>query len=398
MKILKVYIGLKRDIYILGVFRLIVGMGYFVIPYLSIYLTDELGISVSKAGLIIAAANIFCIPMLTLGGLLTKRYLPEHIVIGSQLLTAFSYISVIIVPNIESKVILSILGFGFSNFTTPAFDACIGMYAKKEERQKAFSLMYLCLNIGVAIGSLIVGSLYKINPNIIFVGNAVAVLIGIGILSSYFFHTKSTRKEMQEYSEVVSKCVESKEKKRFSLDKKVIFCIVFINALIYGQVSFLLPLYLNENLIDNGTVIYGILMTVNAIGVIVISPIATQIFAKHRLIAAILFAELFFMVGYGTYAVSNSVAIIVLSTILWTAGEVLFSVHQIPYLIKGEEKNRVGIISAFASAFNKAGSILSSLLGASLIYIMGYNKSWILISMLAGFATVLCLILYKKNR
>lgn len=61
MRILNVYKGLNKDMYILALYRLISGMGYFVIPYLSLFLTNELTISVIVAGSIVAGANFLCI-------------------------------------------------------------------------------------------------------------------------------------------------------------------------------------------------------------------------------------------------------------------------------------------------------------------------------------------------
>ena len=123
MRILNVYKGLNKDMYILALYRLISGMGYFVIPYLSLFLTNELTISVIVAGSIVAGANFLCIPTLYISGRITEKIGPKKTIIISQILAAMSYILVVICPVNYIKVCFAVLGLCFASVVVPAMDA-----------------------------------------------------------------------------------------------------------------------------------------------------------------------------------------------------------------------------------------------------------------------------------
>ena len=181
MRILNVYKGLNKDMYILALYRLISGMGYFVIPYLSLFLTNELTISVIVAGSIVAGANFLCIPTLYISGRITEKIGPKKTIIISQILAAMSYILVVICPVNYIKVCFAVLGLCFASVVVPAMDAWATIKNPDEDRRKAFSLLYLSQNIGFAIGSLIIGVAYKTNPNLVFIGDAITTLLAVGI-------------------------------------------------------------------------------------------------------------------------------------------------------------------------------------------------------------------------
>lgn len=182
MRILNVYKGLNKDMYILALYRLISGMGYFVIPYLSLFLTNELTISVIVAGSIVAGANFLCIPTLYISGRITEKIGPKKTIIISQILAAMSYILVVICPINYIKVCFAVLGLCFASVVVPAMDAWATIKNPDEDRRKAFSLLYLSQNIGFAIGSLIIGVAYKTNPNLVFIGDAITTLLAVGMI------------------------------------------------------------------------------------------------------------------------------------------------------------------------------------------------------------------------
>ena len=93
-----IYKGLNRDMYTLALYRFISGMGYFVIPYLSLFLTGELKISVIISGIVIAGANLFCIPVLYISARITEKLGPKNTIIITQIISALSYIIVVICP------------------------------------------------------------------------------------------------------------------------------------------------------------------------------------------------------------------------------------------------------------------------------------------------------------
>ena len=67
-KALDYYRGLPREIYVLFVSRIINSMGAFVRPFLTIFLTSNLGFSEAQTGLITTIAIFLYVPGSMLGG------------------------------------------------------------------------------------------------------------------------------------------------------------------------------------------------------------------------------------------------------------------------------------------------------------------------------------------
>ena len=86
--------------------------------------------------------------------------------------------------------------------------------------------------------------------------------------------------------------------------------------------------------------------------------------------------------GYGTYGFGTNNIEFVMITILWSIGEVLFSINYMAYIVQNTEKYLVPRVAAMAAIFNKVGVILSSVIGGAFISEVGYLKSWMCISII----------------
>lgn len=369
-----IYKGLNRDMYTLALYRFISGMGYFVIPYLSLFLTGELEISVIISGIVIAGANLFCIPVLYISARITEKIGPKNTIIITQIISALSYIIVVICPYNILKIWFTIVGLCLSSVAVPSMDTWATIKNSDGDRRKVFSLLYLAQNIGFAIGSLVIGFAYKINPDFVFIGDAITTFLAVGIL---YINTEDTKAELFKKDNTKNVKLDLK----IGISIKVFMFIILLNALAYGQLSFMLPVFLRR-VTTNGTVLYGFVMAVNAILVIILSPIFTQVFKNAKLIDVIILSELLFALGYGTYGFGTNNIEFVMITILWSIGEVLFSINYMAYIVQNTEKYLVPRVAAMAAIFNKVGVILSSVIGGAFISEVGYLKSWTCISII----------------
>ena len=75
------YRGLKKEIYILFIGKLVTAMGSFVWPMMTFLLTTKLGFSDGVATMLIASAGAISLPMALLGGKLADRFPRKNIII-----------------------------------------------------------------------------------------------------------------------------------------------------------------------------------------------------------------------------------------------------------------------------------------------------------------------------
>ena len=131
------YGGLKREIYILFIGRLVTAMGSFVWPMMTFFLTTKLGLSDGTATLLIATASILSFPAALLGGKLADRFSRKSIIIVFDCITVSMYLLAAVLPlNLFTVALLFGAGL-FQPIESPAYDALIADYSTSSQREKA---------------------------------------------------------------------------------------------------------------------------------------------------------------------------------------------------------------------------------------------------------------------
>lgn len=147
------YKGLNRDIWLLAVVNLINRCGTMVIPFLMLYLTSQLGVSLSKAGVVMSLWGVGAFIGSYIGGKLTDR-------IGFHKIQLFSLfaggVGFIILGQLKSYYAICIFTFILAMINEafrPANSAAMGKYSNEENRMRSFTLMRLSFNLGWALGA-----------------------------------------------------------------------------------------------------------------------------------------------------------------------------------------------------------------------------------------------------
>ena len=97
------YGGLKKEIYILFIGRLVTAMGSFVWPMLTFFLTTKLGLSDGTATLMIATSSVLSFPAALLGGKLADRFSRKSIIILFDCCTVSLYLLAAVLPLTDRK-------------------------------------------------------------------------------------------------------------------------------------------------------------------------------------------------------------------------------------------------------------------------------------------------------
>ena len=133
-QLLTQYGGLKREIYILFIGKLVTAMGSFVWPMLTFFLTTKLGLSDGMSTLLIATASVLSFPAALLGGKLADRFSRRSIILLFDCLTVSLYLLAAVLPlTIWTAVILFLAGL-FQTIESPAYDALNADFSTTKQR------------------------------------------------------------------------------------------------------------------------------------------------------------------------------------------------------------------------------------------------------------------------
>ncbi|MBK6947779.1 MAG: MFS transporter [Haliscomenobacter sp.] len=149
---LRSFSGLSRDVWMLGFVSLINRSGAMVIPFLTVYMTQELGFTKPEAGLVMSCFGIGSVIGVYAGGQLTDRFGYYYVQLWSLLLTGAAFFLLMrvqgLIPFAGSIFVLSMVAEAFR----PANFASIAAYARPENVTRSYSLIRLAVNLGFSVG------------------------------------------------------------------------------------------------------------------------------------------------------------------------------------------------------------------------------------------------------
>ncbi len=185
------YSGLSPTVWLLAGVMLINRCGTMVLPFLTLYLTQHLGYSITDAGIIMAVYGIGAFAGTFMGGKLTDRYGFYYVQLLS-LLFAGAFLLVLQLVTGFYGLCASVFIFSlFGDTFRPANQAAVAYYAVPANRTRAFSFNRLAINLGWSIGGGLGGWLAGINYNLLFWADGLTCLAA-GVVLAVFLPKPTT--------------------------------------------------------------------------------------------------------------------------------------------------------------------------------------------------------------
>ena len=367
------YGGLKKEIYILFIGRLVTAMGSFVWPMLTFFLTTKLGLTDGMATLMIATASVLSFPAALLGGKLADRFSRKWIIIVFDCITVSMYLLAAILPMTLFTAILLFAAGLFQTIESPAYDALNADYSTSAQREKAYSLSYLGFNLGYIVGASVAGILFERFVRLAFCINGVAIFISTALIF-FFVHKENA------ITEDVGELCENYSEYEQPIDEKVPVLTVLrqrpvlIGVLLVGCIAsmpanlmgLLLPLQLKDALGEAGATLYGYLNSLNGFVVIVFTPILTVLLKKLTEIPKSILGLLLFLVGNFFFSLGTAASMLFVGMFIFTLGEVIEVLGHNPYAsrrVPASHRGRIGGLSSVVySVFSSCTQYLISFL------------------------------------
>ena len=160
-KFLAPFLHLRREIYILFFGRIVTSMGSLIWPLLTLILKNKLGYDATEIAVITMVMSILQFPMLLLGGKLADTHNRKWIIVLCDMITVVCYIIAGCIPLSGISIVLFYIAGMFANIEGPSYDALVADLSDGDDREQAYSLQYLGMNLGVVIAPTLGGFLFK---------------------------------------------------------------------------------------------------------------------------------------------------------------------------------------------------------------------------------------------
>lgn len=178
----RAYQGLSPSVWLLAGVMLINRCGTMVLPFLTLYLTQQLHYTVADAGIVMAVYGLGAFVGTFLGGRLTDRLGFYYVQLFSLMFGGVFLLLLQLVTNFYalcgSVFLFTLLGDSFR----PANQAAIAHYSDPDTRTRAFSLNRLAINLGWAVGGGLGGWLASIDYSLLFWADGLTCLVASIVL------------------------------------------------------------------------------------------------------------------------------------------------------------------------------------------------------------------------
>ena len=401
------YGGLKREVYILFIGRLVTAMGSFVWPMLTFFLTTKLGLSDGTATLMIATASVLSFPAALMGGKLADRFSRKTIIIVFDCITVSMYLLAAILPLSLFTAFLLFAAALFQTIESPAYDALNADYSTSRQREKAYSLSYLGFNLGYIVGASVAGLLFERFVRLAFCINGLAIFIST-VLILFFVHKKNAITEdaadlSESYSEYEQPIDEKIPVLTVLRQRPVLIGMLLIGCLASmpsSLMGLLLPLQLKDTLGEAGATLYGYLNSLNGFVVIVFTPILTVLLKKLTEIPKVIIGLLLFLTGNLFFSLGTAASMLFVGMFIFTLGEVVEVLGHNPYASRRVPASHRGRVGGISSVIHSIFSSCTQYLISFLLIATGsnYRLIWMVFMVCGLVGAVLYGFMYRPDK
>lgn len=381
--------GLSKEVWWLTLITFINRAGTMVLPFMSLYLTEDLEFTFGQVGWIMTCFGLGSLLGSYLGGKLTDKLGFYKVMICSLLLTGILFVLM--------QYINTFLGFAIGIFMTmtvadtfrPAMFVSLKAYSKPENQTRSLTLIRLAINLGFSfgpfLGGLIIASLDY--SGLFWVDGVTcvsAVILMLVVLKQKEFHVEKM-KQLEHKNELTTSIFKDKP-------YWIFLSVVFLMGFIFLQLFTTMPLFYKEVHMLTEVQI-GLIMSLNGFVIFLLEMplihyIEKKLLNKIRIItwSLVLFSLSFLVLNMSLWS-----GVLIIGMLFITFGEMLafpftnnFAMNRAP---SGKEGRYLAL---YSMAFSFA-HIFSAKTGMEIIARFGFAANWYLMGFLGLLAVVLML-------
>ena len=398
LKLFRQYTGLRKELYILFLCQLIDNAGSLVGPMLTLILSAKMGMSAGEIAIYFLIFTAISLPVHLLGGRLTDKINKKLLINVCDITTSFIYILCGIVGLNRVTLCVYMAGSLLQAAESPAYETLVADFTRSDDRERAYSLSYLGMNLGLVLAPTIGGLMITNHLGLMFILSGVFELISIIIFDIFVRDMHAIHDTSNKYEG------ESGGKNIFAVifENKLLipFILIFsISMLCYNMYGYLMPLDINAVHGEAaGPPLYGTVSSLNCITVLIFTAVLTSLLSKLTSLDKMIVGNLLELAGLVLFVVFLGTSpVYYLAILIFTFGEIVNTVTTRPYMTKRIPINYRGRLIA-------VGTVVSSALMAVGRYFIGKiydgnsTLAWVIVFALYAVTIVGYALMKKPDR
>lgn len=382
----------------MGIMRLFVGFGSMVFSLSSLLMTSVLGMTAGQASIVVMIQAFANAAGAYTGGKLADLWgrKRSYLLFASGALVFYCTCGFIC----RSMWVLPflILGTFSSNACGPVISALVADYTGEEKRVECFSFLYLCVNLGFAVGPTIGGIIFnKHLPLIFFIQGSVYFAVGV-ILFLLIEEVYVPGSAAVAADDLRS---DGESGIRLLLRHKMLCIYIVCLAVVticYAMCNFMLPLQLTDYFGSEVSSTYtGIIWAINGIVIVVLTPAILGILKKNHHFVNCTVGTALYAFGFGMYAFAKTPFMFFASALIWSVGETMISTGSGAFIAGESPESHRGRFQSYYEIARYMGRAASPPICAAVMNAAGYSRTWQLNAVLCIAMGATLFITYRKH-
>lgn len=400
MKLFDQYKGLRKEVYILFIGRIVTRFGSMVWSMLTLILNQKLGFSAAQVSVFLLVSSIVTMLVSLLGGKLADRFNKKHLIVIFDCISIALYLVCAFIPMSQLTVAFIVIAAAGQWAERPAYDALVADMTRSDDRERAYALQYLGTNIGMMVAPTLAGFLFKDYLPLLFVICSVSIGIStvlIGLRVKNIKPVVEPDKLLEKRRDGVSVWTVLKDNKIFFL----FFAAFGLYSAGYTQYNYLMPLDLGRIYGEDGALLFGTVSSTNCIIVVLFSTVILTLFKKVRPAWKILVAEMLLISGFLVFLIFiEFIPAYYIAIVLFTFGEIFATMGASPFLASHSPASHRGRISSLNTVIENLTSSLMLLAVRGFYDNSGYVSAWLFvigIMVVSAVLTVIMIVAEKRG-
>lgn len=329
-------------------------LGSFVVPYLTLYLSEHRGMSPSTTGQIVAVGGFGLLVGNLLGGWSADRVGRKPTLLAALGINVVGVAALACtLPSETAYAVALALALAGAGMYTPAANALIADCTSHAQRPFAYAVHYVCISVGMGLGPLLGGLLAASAFTWLFVGDIATTLVCMALVA---VGVRAPARIARQDSTLGSTLRVWARHPRI-----LVFCgaSFFVVAPLMG-LEYAVPLLVGR-LLQEPLAYIGLVYSINAGCILLLGlPIERALRGRdERTMMAV--AGGLWTAGLLILLVGCSTTALLVSTVVWTQGEIIASVVVPTYVSRRVEASAKGRLLALQDVVRSSAGIVAPL-------------------------------------
>jgi MFS family permease len=370
--------ALPRGAWILFFGTFLNKFGTFVVPFLAIYMT-RLGYSVAQAGLPIAAYGIGTLGACVLGGGLADRIGRRKTIVLSMFSAAAAMLCLSQARGLPMIITFSGLAGLTGELYRPASSALLADLVPAGQRVTAYAAYRMSFNAGWAFGPATAGLLAKKSFTLLFLGDAATSVL-YGLVA--WFALPTGLKGARQAGTLVETYRILREDRRL----RQVVCACLVIGVVFVQAFSTMSLEITSHGFSAAT--YGLVISFNGLLIVLCELPLTTITKRYPARPVIAVGFLLIGLGFASNLLERTLPLLVMTTCLFTFGEMISMPVAGAYVADLAPENRRGLYMGTYGMVWAAAFVFGPTLG-TFLFAISRTALWLSCGVLGLVAAVL---------